>query len=59
MILALSSVTVVAAAGALLLVVGILLSAGLVRSGIGATVHVVAGEQSRDQDHGEGPRTNA
>lgn len=61
MVLALSTSTPLAVGGALCLVFGMLLGAGLARSGIDATIHVIPGHQSQghDQDHGEGPRTNA
>jgi hypothetical protein len=58
MILTLSSAVVLALVGALLFMGGLLLCSSLVRHGIGATVHVLPGRQTRDQDHGEG-LTNA
>ncbi len=58
MILALSSAVVLAMFGALLLVAGLVMTAGLVRRGIVASVHMLPGRQTHDQDHGEG-LTNA
>jgi hypothetical protein len=58
MILSLSSSVGLALTGAVLLVAGLLMTAGLVRHSIGAAVHVVPDRQTHDQDHGEG-LTNA
>jgi Protein of unknown function (DUF3040) len=58
MVLALSSAVIIALVGALLFMGGLLMSSSLVRHGLGATVHVLPGRQTHDQDHGEG-LTNA
>jgi Protein of unknown function (DUF3040) len=54
MVVALSSSTLLAAAGAVMVVGGVLLSTGLIRSRVGGPVDVLAVSEPRDQDHGEG-----
>ncbi len=58
MVLGLSSLLVVSLLGVALLVAGLAMTATLVRRRLGASVQVLPGQQSHDQDHGEG-LTNA